>query len=118
VAYPWKGATLCIHFCLLVLLLLLLRSMVEGSTRNSSAMAVKQLAAKGAKGSGGGGKGRSITGSVIRATIPYVKADVPILVLFRALGTVVSNNILKVAAVLVLALAGIGALLQSRWRPQ
>ena len=31
-----------------------------------------------------------MSGSVIRATIPYVKADIPILVLFRALGTVVS----------------------------
>lgn len=63
--------------------------MVEGSTRNASAMAVKQLAAKGGKGSGAGGKGKTVTGSVIRATIPYVKADVPVLVLFRALGTVV-----------------------------
>lgn len=63
--------------------------MVEGSTRNSSAMAVKQLAARGGKGSAG--KGRSVTGSVIRASIPYVKADVPVLVLFRALGTVVSS---------------------------
>jgi hypothetical protein len=62
--------------------------MVEGSTRNSSAMAVKQLTARGGKGSAG--KGRAVTGSVIRASIPYVKADVPVLVLFRALGTVVS----------------------------
>jgi hypothetical protein len=37
-----------------------------------------------------GGKGKAVSGSVIRATIPYVKADIPILVLFRALGTVVS----------------------------
>jgi hypothetical protein len=51
-------------------------------------MAVKQLAARGGKGSAG--KGRTVTGSVIRASIPYVKADVPVLVLFRALGTVVS----------------------------
>ena len=35
---------------------------------------------------GGGG-----CGSVIRATISYVKADIPILVLFRALGTVVGT---------------------------
>lgn len=38
-----------------------------------------------------GGKGKAVSGSVIRATIPYVKADIPILVLFRALGTVVSE---------------------------
>lgn len=38
-----------------------------------------------------GGKGKAVSGSVIRATIPYVKADIPILVLFRALGTVVST---------------------------
>ncbi|WIA14943.1 hypothetical protein OEZ86_003599 [Tetradesmus obliquus] len=69
------------------------RSMVEGSTRNSSAMAVKQLAARGGKGSAG--KGRSVTGSVIRASIPYVKADVPVLVLFRALGTVSDRDILE-----------------------
>lgn len=65
--------------------------MVEGSTRTSSGMAVKQLAPRGGKGSGGAAaKGRG--GSVIRATIPYVKADVPILVLFRALGTVVRRR--------------------------
>lgn len=63
--------------------------MVEGSTRNSSAMAVKQLAAKSGKGAGGG-KGR-VSGSVIRAAIPYVKSDIPVLVLFRALGIVVSK---------------------------
>lgn len=39
-----------------------------------------------------GGKGKAVSGSVIRATIPYVKADIPILVLFRALGTVVSRQ--------------------------
>eukprot|EP00878_Enallax_costatus_P009529 GHUV01009957.1.p1 GENE.GHUV01009957.1~~GHUV01009957.1.p1 ORF type:complete len:1020 (+),score=255.55 GHUV01009957.1:227-3286(+) len=69
------------------------RSMVEGSTRNASAMAVKQLATKGGKGAGG--KGKTVTGSVIRATIPYVKADVPVLVLFRALGTVSDRDILE-----------------------
>lgn len=63
--------------------------MVEGSTRTPSGMAVKQLAARGGKGSGAGGRGRAVSGSVVRCTIPYVKADVPLLVLFRALGTVV-----------------------------
>eukprot|EP00879_Flechtneria_rotunda_P010808 GHRR01011294.1.p1 GENE.GHRR01011294.1~~GHRR01011294.1.p1 ORF type:complete len:1068 (+),score=370.65 GHRR01011294.1:1153-4356(+) len=65
------------------------RSMVEGSTRANSSMAVKQLAAKGGKGAKG------VTGSVIRATVPYVKADVPILILFRALGTVSDRDILE-----------------------
>jgi hypothetical protein len=32
-------------------------------------------------------------GSVIRVSIPYVKADIPILVLFRALGTVVRVSV-------------------------
>lgn len=69
------------------------RSMIEGSTRISSGMAVKQLAARGSKGAGG--KGKAVSGSVIRATIPYVKADIPILVLFRALGTVSDKDILE-----------------------
>jgi DNA-directed RNA polymerase II subunit RPB2 len=65
---------------------LLFRSMVEGSTRNASTMNVKMLAPKSGKATG---KGKGVSGSVVRASIPYVKADVPILILFRALGCVV-----------------------------
>jgi DNA-directed RNA polymerase II subunit RPB2 len=65
------------------------RSQVEGSTRNASSMNVKMLAPKSAK---AGAKGKVVSGSVIRASIPYVKADVPILILFRALGCVVGTG--------------------------
>eukprot|EP00877_Chromochloris_zofingiensis_P007160 jgi/Chrzof1/2698/Cz11g25180.t1 len=66
------------------------RSVMESSTRNGSGMAVKMLAPKSLK-----AKGKGISGSVIRATIPYVKADVPILILFRALGCVSDKDILE-----------------------
>ena len=60
---------------------LLARSVVEGSTRTVSGMQVKMLSRAGMQ------KG---TGQCIRANIPYIKADIPILIVFRALGFVVS----------------------------
>ena len=54
--------------------------MVEGSTRTTSSMSVKMLSRAGAK------KG---AGQAIRATIPYINSDIPILIVFRALGFVV-----------------------------
>ncbi len=60
--------------------------MLENSTRNASAMSVKMLA-RGLKAKGGG------TAGVIRAQIPYIKSDIPILILFRALGFVVSERV-------------------------
>ena len=55
------------------------RSVVEGSTRTVSTMQVKMLSRAGQKSAG----------QCIRASIPYVRADIPILVIFRALGFVV-----------------------------
>jgi RNA polymerase Rpb2, domain 2 len=54
---------------------------MESSTRSTSTMTVKMLSRAGAKGGGGG--------QCIRATVPYVRSDVPILIIFRALGFVV-----------------------------
>jgi DNA-directed RNA polymerase II subunit RPB2 len=36
-----------------------------------------------------------MSGGVIRAQIPYIKADIPILILFRALGVVNDKEILE-----------------------
>jgi DNA-directed RNA polymerase beta subunit len=42
-----------------------------------------------------GQKSKSMSGGVIRAQIPYIKADIPILILFRALGVVNDKEILE-----------------------
>ncbi len=52
-------------------------------------MSIKMLSRGLRKGAGGG--------SVIRAQIPYIKADIPILILFRALGAVVSTGLTGVS---------------------
>ncbi|PRW61164.1 DNA-directed RNA polymerase II subunit RPB2 isoform B [Chlorella sorokiniana] len=61
------------------------RSVVEGSTRTVSTMQVKMVSRAGQKGAG----------QCIRASIPYVRADIPILVIFRALGFVADKDILE-----------------------
>ena len=78
--------------------------MVEGSTRNASTMNVKMLAPKSGKASG---KGKGVSGSVVRASIPYVKADVPVLILFRALGCVVRGECPQLACSVEFLSAGV-----------
>ena len=56
------------------------RSVFEGSTRNTSSMAVKMLSRAAIKGG---------DGQCLRAQLPYIRSDLPILVVFRALGFVV-----------------------------
>lgn len=60
---------------------------MEGSSRNSSSMAVKMLS-RGARGPTG-------LGQTIVVNIPYIRSDIPILVLFRALGFVADKDILE-----------------------
>jgi len=57
-------------------------------------MAVKMLGARGGKAAGAKAV-RGVSGSVIRVSLPYVKADVPVLILFRALGCVSDREILE-----------------------
>ncbi|KAG7673734.1 hypothetical protein Ndes2437B_g01899 [Nannochloris sp. 'desiccata'] len=62
------------------------RSTRENSTHAVSTMAVKMLSRAGAK------KG---SGQAVRVAIPYVRSDIPILILFRALGFVADRDILE-----------------------
>lgn len=63
------------------------RSVMDGSSRNSSSMAVKMLS-RGARGPTG-------LGQTIVVNVPYIRSDIPILVLFRALGFVADRDILE-----------------------
>lgn len=60
---------------------------MDGSSRNSSSMAVKMMS-RGARGPTG-------LGQTIVVNIPYIRSDIPILVLFRALGFVADKDILE-----------------------
>ena len=63
------------------------RSVLENSTRNSSSMAVKMTSR--------GGRGPTGVGQTIVVNLPYIRSDIPILVLFRALGFVADKDILQ-----------------------
>ena len=56
------------------------RSVFEGSTRNTSSMQIRMLSRAAVKGG---------DGQCLRAQLPYIRSDLPILVVFRALGFVV-----------------------------
>eukprot|EP00899_Mesostigma_viride_P018122 jgi/Mesvir1/26310/Mv22493-RA.1 len=62
------------------------RSVPEVGNRPTSTLFVKMLSRSGARGS---------SGQYIRCTIPYIRSDIPIIVLFRALGFVADKDILE-----------------------
>ena len=63
-----------------------IRSVMEGSTRATSTLAVRMLSRAGMR------KG---VGQCVRAQLPYIRADVPILIVFRALGFCADRDILE-----------------------
>eukprot|EP00823_Brevimastigomonas_motovehiculus_P004857 TRINITY_DN3319_c0_g1_i1.p1 TRINITY_DN3319_c0_g1~~TRINITY_DN3319_c0_g1_i1.p1 ORF type:complete len:1185 (-),score=282.72 TRINITY_DN3319_c0_g1_i1:723-4277(-) len=63
-----------------------IRSMADGQHRPSSTLYIHLQKAP---------KGGSVTGNVLRVTIPYIRADIPAIVLFRALGFVADKDILE-----------------------
>ncbi|WZZ25172.1 hypothetical protein YC2023_008573 [Brassica napus] len=63
------------------------RSMAENQNRPPSTMFVRMLARASAKGGS--------SGQYIRCTLPYIKAEIPIIIVFRALGFVADKDILE-----------------------
>ncbi|KAF5934969.1 hypothetical protein HYC85_026098 [Camellia sinensis] len=63
------------------------RSMAESQNRPPSGMFVRMLSTTSAKGGS--------SGQYIRATLPYIRTEVPIVVVFRALGFVADKDILE-----------------------
>ncbi|KAH9624453.1 hypothetical protein KSS87_008143 [Heliosperma pusillum] len=63
------------------------RSMAETQNRPPSSMFVRMLSRTGAKGGS--------SGQYIRATLPYIKSEIPIIIVFRALGFVADKDILE-----------------------
>ncbi|EFJ26753.1 hypothetical protein SELMODRAFT_148107 [Selaginella moellendorffii] len=63
------------------------RSMAESQNRPASSMFVRMLSRAGAK--------AGSSGQYIRATLPYIKQEIPIIVVFRALGFVADKDILE-----------------------
>ncbi|MCD7469894.1 DNA-dependent RNA polymerase II [Datura stramonium] len=61
------------------------RSIAEGQNKAPSGMFVRMLARSNSKGD---------SGQYIRATLPYIRAEIPIIVVFRALGFVADKDIL------------------------
>eukprot|EP00041_Stephanoeca_diplocostata_P005102 m.56360 g.56360 ORF g.56360 m.56360 type:complete len:1192 (-) comp15578_c1_seq5:179-3754(-) len=63
-----------------------IRSVLENSSRPASTLLVKMLRST--------NQGRGM-GTVLHVTVPYVKQDIPVVVLFRALGFVTDRDILE-----------------------
>ncbi|CAN4097057.1 unnamed protein product [Withania somnifera] len=61
------------------------RSIAEGQNKAPSGMFVRMLSRSSTKGA---------SGQYIRATLPYIRAEIPIIVVFRALGFVADKDIL------------------------
>lgn len=66
-----------------------IRSCLEQSSRPTSTLFVSMVAR------GGGGAKKSAIGQRIVATIPYIKQEIPIMIVFRALGFVSDRDILE-----------------------
>lgn len=66
-----------------------IRSYIENSSRPVSSLWVSQMA------SGGSGSKKSAIGRRIVATLPYIRQEVPIMIVFRALGFVSDRDILE-----------------------
>ena len=64
-----------------------IRSVLENSPRPAAPMLMKLLR--------GGPKNKSVFGQAIRTTVPYVKTDIPVMIVFRALGFVSDRDILQ-----------------------
>lgn len=62
-----------------------IRSMMDGSTRPTAALYVKLVKPA---------KGQALSGNVLRATIPYIRQEIPVVIIFRALGFVSDRDIL------------------------
>lgn len=63
-----------------------IRSQPEKGSKVASTLFLKMMAKGGEKGS---------SGQCIRATVPYIKSDIPIVIIFRALGIVADKDILE-----------------------
>ncbi|RUP47400.1 hypothetical protein BC936DRAFT_145777, partial [Jimgerdemannia flammicorona] len=63
-----------------------IRSAVEKGSKHASPLYVKMMRANSDK---------ATSGQVIRATLPYIRQDVPIVVVFRALGQVADRDVLE-----------------------
>jgi DNA-directed RNA polymerase II subunit RPB2 len=63
-----------------------IRSMEEGSNRVTNILYVKLVTAR---------RGTTIAGQVLRCAIPYIKKEIPILIVFRALGFIRDKEILE-----------------------
>lgn len=66
-----------------------IRSCLEQSSRPTSTMFISMLAR------GGGGAKKGSIGQKIIATIPYIRQEIPIMIVFRALGFVSDRDILE-----------------------
>lgn len=63
-----------------------IRSMEEGSNRVTNVLYVKLVSAR---------RGNMIAGKVLRCSIPYIKKEIPIMIIFRALGFIRDKEILE-----------------------
>ncbi|KAI8852979.1 DNA-directed RNA polymerase II subunit RPB2 [Chytridium lagenaria] len=64
-----------------------IRSQAERGSRLASTLFIKMLHRKGEKG--------GTSGQVIQTSLPYIKSDIPIVIVFRALGVVADRDILE-----------------------